>query len=160
MANVHRFSNLNDACPEEWFPLSRIDHLVDEATGHELLSFMDAYFEYNQIAMHIPDQERTSFVTNLGLYCYKVMPFELKNVEAIYQRLVIEMFASHIGKTIEVYVDDMLVKSKKFENHILHLEKFQIIREFGTKLNPLKCSFGVSFGKLLGFIVHARGIEA
>lgn len=121
---------------------------------------MDAYFEYNQIAMHIPDQERTSFVTNLGLYCYKVMPFELKNVEAIYQRLVIEMFASHIGKTIEVYVDDMLVKSKKFENHILHLEKFQIIREFGTKLNPLKCSFGVSFGKLLGFIVHARGIEA
>ena len=89
------------------------------------------------------------------------MPFGLKNARATYQRLVNKMFAELIRRTMEVYVDDMLVKSRKANDHVSHLgEMFQVLRQYGMKLNPLKCSFGVSSGKFLGFIVHARGIEA
>ena len=155
------FSDLNKACPKDSFPLPRIDQLVDGTAGHELLSFMDAYSGYNQIMMHEPDQEDTSFITDVGLYCYRVMPFGLKNAGATYQRLVNAMFKPQIGKTMEVYVDDMLVKSKKAGDHMGHLsEMFAILRKYGMKLNPLKCSFGVESGKFLGFIVSARGIEA
>ena len=122
---------------------------------------MDAYSGYNQIAMHPPDQEHTSFVTDKGLYCYNVMPFGLKNTGATYQRLVNRMFASQIEVNMKVYVDDMLVKSKRQKNHIQDLtECFSILRKYNMKLNPQKCSFGVSSGKFLGFIVNARGIEA
>ena len=155
------YSDLNKACPKDSFPLPRIDQLVDSTAGHELLSFMDAYFGYNQIPMHIPDQEHTSFVTNVGLHCYVVMLFGLKNAGATYQCLVNRMFKDQIGKTMEVYVDDMLVKSRQSNDHIRDLaEMFDISRHFGMKINPLKCSFGVALGKFLGFIVNARGIEA
>ncbi|KAL5581043.1 hypothetical protein UlMin_013485 [Ulmus minor] len=95
------FTDLNHACPKDSFPLPRIDQLVDATAGHELLSFMDAYSGYNQIRMHEEDQEHTAFLTNQGLYCYKVMPFGLKNVGATYQRLVNKMFKDQIGKTME-----------------------------------------------------------
>src|SRR5574338_821224 len=122
---------------------------------------MDAYSGYNQIMMNEPDQEDTSFITDVGLYCYKVMPFGLKNAGATYQRLVNAMFKPQIGKTMEVYVDDMLVKSKKAVDHMDHLaEMFAVLRKYVMKLNPLKCSFGVESGKFLGFIVSARGIKA
>lgn len=88
------YSDLNKACLKDSFPLPRIDQLVDSTVGHELLPFMDAYSGYNQILMHLPDQEHASFVTDLGLYCYKVMPFKLKNAKAMYQRLVNRMFAN------------------------------------------------------------------
>jgi len=89
------------------------------------------------------------------------MPFGLKNVEATYQRLVNAMFKEQTGRTMEVYVDDMLVKSKKAEDHLENLaEMFHVLRKYGMKLNPLKCSFGVASGKFLGFMVNARGIEA
>ena len=106
------FTDLNKAYPKDSFPLPRIDQLVDMTSRHELLSFMDAYSGYNQIPMHIPDQEHTSFITDRKLYCYKVMSFGLKNAGATYQRLINMMFKEQIGRTIEVYVDDMLVKSK------------------------------------------------
>ncbi|XP_058092510.1 uncharacterized protein LOC131238952 [Magnolia sinica] len=105
------YSDLNKACPKDSFPLSRIDQLVNSTTGHELLTFMDAYSSYNQIAMHPPDKQKMTFVTNKGLYCYQVMSFSLKNAGTTYQRLVNQMFAQQIGQTMEVYVDDMLVKS-------------------------------------------------
>ena len=107
------------------------------------------------------DQEKTSFITGQGTYCYRVMPFGLKNAEATYQRLVNRMFQKQIGTTMEVYIDDMLVKSTTAELHITHLsEAFQIMREYNMKLNLAKCAFGVSAGKFLGFIVNNRGIEA
>ena len=87
------FTDLNKACPKDSFPLSRIDQLVDSTTGHKLLSFMDAFSRYNQILMDEDDQEKTSFITSQGLYCYKVMPFGLKNIGATYQRLVNRMFS-------------------------------------------------------------------
>ncbi|KAL5542865.1 hypothetical protein UlMin_010575 [Ulmus minor] len=147
------FTDLNRACPKDSFPLPRIDQLVDATAGHELLSFMDAYSGYNQIRMHEEDQEHTAFLTNQGLYCYKVMPFGLKNAGATYQRLVNKMFKDQIGKTMEVYVDDMLVKSLKTEEHIQNLkETFEILRRYKMKLNLSKCAFGVSSGKFLGFM--------
>ena len=106
------------------------------------------------------DQEKTSFVTEQGTYCYQVMPFRLKNAGAIYQRLVNKMFQRQIGASIEVYIDDMLVKSVKTELHVAHLaESFQVLKNYNMKLNPTKCAFGVSTEKFLGFIVNNRGIE-
>ena len=149
------FTDLNRACPKDSFPLPRIDVIVDATVGHELLSFMDAFSGYNQISMDPDDQEKTSFVTGQGTYCYRVMPFGLKNAGATYQRLVNRMFQKQIGTSMEVYIDDMLVKSTIAELHIAHLsEAFQILREYNIKLNPAKCAFGVSVGKFLGFIVN------
>ena len=115
------FTNINRACPKDSFPLPRIDLIVDATTGHELLSFMDAFSGYNQISMDPSDQEKTPFVTGRGTYCYRVMPFGLKNSGATYQRLVNKMFQKKIGASMEVYIDDMLVKSVKAELHITHL---------------------------------------
>ncbi|KAM1580634.1 hypothetical protein ACFX1Z_041919 [Malus domestica] len=112
------YTDLNKGCPKDSFPLPLIDRLIDSTAGCELLSFMDAYSGYNQILMNPPDQEHTAFTTDRGLYCYKVMPFGLKNAEATYQRLVNSMFAEQIGKSMEVYVDDMLVKSKHADQPI------------------------------------------
>ena len=155
------FTDINKVWPKDSFPLPRIDLIVDATVGHELLSFMDAFSGYNQISMDPDDQEKTSFVTAQGTYCYRVMPFRLKNAGATYQRLVNRMFQKQIGVTMEVYIDDMLVKSTTTELHIAHLsEAFQILRDYNMKLNPAKCAFGVSAGKFLGFIVNHQGIEA
>ena len=138
-----------------------LDLIVDATAGHELLSFMDAFSGYNQTSMNPDDQENTSFVTRQGTYCYRVMPFGLKNAGATYQRLVNRMFQKQIGTSMEVYIDDMLVKSTTAELHIAHLsEAFQILKKYNMKLNPAKCAFGVSVVKFLGFIVNNRGIEA
>ena len=121
---------------------------------------MDAFLGYNQTRMDPSDQEKTSFVTGQGTYCYQVMPFRLKNVGAT-QRLVNKMFQKQIGASMEVYIDDMLVKSVKAELHVAHLTKsFQVLKNYNMKLNLTKCAFGVSAGKFLGFIVNSRGIEA
>ncbi|CAL2237942.1 unnamed protein product [Prunus armeniaca] len=155
------YTNLNRACPKDSFPLPRIDQLVDATAGHDLLSFMDAYSGYNQIFMHPKDQAHTSFITDRGLYCYKVMPFGLKNAGATYQRLVNAIFAPLIGNTMEVYVDDMLVKSRTTDQHIPNLSAmFTILKQYKMRLNPTKCAFGVASGKFLGFMISQRGIEA
>ena len=106
------FTDLNKACPKESFPLPKIDQLIDATAGHERMSFLDAYRGYHQIAMFNPDQSKTSFITPRGLFCYKVMSFGLKNVGATYQRLVTRMFWSQIGKNVEVYINDMVIKSR------------------------------------------------
>ena len=111
------FTDVNRACPKNSFPLPRIDLIVDATTGHELLSFMDAFSGYNQISMDPDDQEKTSFVTGQGTYCYRVMPFRLKYTGATYQRLVNKMFHKQIGASMEVYIDDMLVKSTTAPRH-------------------------------------------
>ena len=121
---------------------------------HGMLSLLDAYSRYHQIPMHPPDVEKTAFITLHGLFCYNVMPFGLKNVEATYQRLVTKMFRSLLEKTMEVYIDDMLVKSKERPDHAGHLqEAFELLRVYGMNLNPSKCAFEVSAGRFLGFMV-------
>ena len=148
------FMDLNRACPKDSYPLPRIDNLVDSTARHKLLSFMDAFSGYNQIRMEETDQEKTSFVTSQGLFCYKVMSFRLKNTGATYQRLMNKMFAHQIGRNVQVYIDDMLVKSIREDDHLSDLqETFDTLRTYNMKLNPSKCVFGVTAGKFLGFMV-------
>jgi len=148
------FTDLNKACPKDCFPLPRIDQLVDSTAGHEVLSFIDAFSGYNQIYMNVTDQEKTSFITDCGLYCYTMMPFGLKNAGATYQRLVNRMFQTQIGRNMEVYVDDMLVKSLSLCDHVADLkEAFETLRRYQMKLNPQKCAFGIASEFFLGFLV-------
>ena len=155
------FTDLNKACPKDSYPLPRVDVLVDSTAQHQLLSFMDVFSGYNQIRMHDADQEKTLFVTSQGLFCYKVMPFSLKKAGAAYQWLMNKMFAQQIGRNVQVYVDDMLVKSRREEDHLEDLkETFDTLHSYNMKLNLGKCAFGVTTGKFLGFMVSQRGIEA
>ena len=154
------FTDLNKSCPKDSFPLPRIDQMVDSTSGHDLLSFMDSFSGYNQIMIDADDQEKTSFITDKGIYCYRAMPFGLKNAGATYQRLVNRMFKQQLGHTMEAYVDDMVVKSVKAADHVRDLEEvFSVLRKYGMKLNPAKCAFGIASGKFLGFLVSQRGIE-
>ena len=94
------FTDLNSACPKDSFPLPRINQLIDSMVEHKLLTFMDAFFRYNQIHMAKEDQEKTAFITSQGLYCYWVMSFSLKNVGTTYQRLVNQIFSKQIGRNV------------------------------------------------------------
>ena len=119
------------ACLKDSFPLPKINQLVDSTAGLELLTFMDAFSGYNQICMNEEDQEKTAFVTSQGLYYYRDMPFGLKNAGATYQRLVNQMFGRQIEWNMEVYVDDMLVKSRKAYLHLDDLrETFNTLRKY------------------------------
>ncbi|KAF5480170.1 hypothetical protein F2P56_000936 [Juglans regia] len=138
-----------------------IDLIVDAIAGHKMLSFMDAYSGYIQIKMKEADQEKTTFITDRGLYCYKVMSLGLKIAPATYQRLVKKIFKDQIGRNMEVFVDDLLVKSRELYQHVEDLkEAFQVFRWYQMKLNPTKCAFRVQLGKFLGFMVSESGIEA
>ena len=117
------FIDLNKVCFKDSYLLPHIDQFVDSTTGHQLLSFMDNFSRYNQIEMDETDQEKTSFITSQGLFCYKVMPFDLKNAGATYQRLVNHMFRPQIGRTVEVYVDNMLVKSLDEKKYLDDLQE-------------------------------------
>ena len=153
------FTDLNKACSKDSFPLLRINQLVDSTAGHKLLTFMDTFSGYNQIRMTEEDQEKTSFITSQGLYYYKVMHFGLKNAGATYQRLVNKMFSKQICRNVEVYMDDMLVKSREELAHLDDLkETFTTLKQYLMKLNPTKCVFGVASGKFLDFMVPQRGI--
>nr|CAN83915.1 hypothetical protein VITISV_022301 [Vitis vinifera] len=154
------FRDLNKASPKDDFPLPHIDMLVDSTAGHSMLSFMDGFSGYSQILMAPEDMEKTSFITEWGTYCYRVMPFGLKNAGATYQRAATTLFHDMMHRDVEVYVDDMIVKSRGRSDHLAALERFfERIRQFGLRLNPKKCTFGVTSGKLLGYMVSERGIE-
>ena len=106
------------------------------------------------------DQEKTAFVTTVGNYHYKVMPFSLKNAGSTYQWMMTKMFEPQLGKNVEVYIDDMIVKSKLVSEHLADLSNiFEILRRHKLRLNASKCSFGVGSGKFLGYMVNHRGIE-
>ena len=124
------------------------------------MSFLDAFQGYHQIPLALEDQEKMAFMTPIGNYHYKVMPFGLKNARLTYQRMMTRMFEPQLGKAIEVYIDDMVVKSKVVSEHVKDLEViFRILREYKLRLNASKCSFGVGSGKFLGDMVTHRKIE-
>ncbi|RVW24471.1 Transposon Ty3-G Gag-Pol polyprotein [Vitis vinifera] len=151
------FRDLNKASPKDDFPLPHIDLLVDGTAGHSMLSFMDGFSGYNQILMAPEDMEKTAFITEWGTYCYRVMPFGLKNAGATYQRAATTLFHDMMHRDVEVYVDDMIVKSRGRADHLDALERFfERIRKFRLRLNPKKCTFGVTSGKLLGHMVSER----
>jgi hypothetical protein len=154
------YTSLNKACPNVPFPLPRIDQIVDSTAGCELLCFLDAYSGYHQIKMKESDQLTTSFITPFGMYCYVTMSFGLRNAGATYQRCMQHVFGDHIGRTVEAYVDDIVIKTRKADDLVDDLRVvFDYLRANGVKLNPEKCVFGVPRGMLLGYIVSQRGIE-
>ena len=154
------YQDLNRVSPKDNFPLPHIDTLVDNTAKHSLFSFMDEFSGYNQIRMASEDMEKTTFLTMWGTFCYKVMPFGLKNAGATYQRVIVTLFHDMMHKEIEVYVDDMIAKSQGGDEHVVNLRKlFERLRKFQLKLNPAKCTFGATSKKLLGFVVSKKGIE-
>ena len=154
------FTDLNRACPKDPFPIPRINQLVDATVGHPRMSFLNAFQRYHQITLATDDQEKTAFVTPMGNYHYKVMPFGLKNAGSTYQRMMTKMFEPQLGKNVEVYIDDMVVKRKLVSEHLADLLNiFEILRRHKLRLNASKCSFGVGSGKFLGYMVTHRGIE-
>jgi hypothetical protein len=155
------FTDLNKACPKDEFPLPRIDSLVVAAASSELMSLLDCYSGYHQIWMKKEDELKTSFITPSGTYCYLRMPEGLKNAGGSFIRMTARVLHSQIGRNVLTYVDDIIVKSTKQENHIANLqETFANFRQAGLKLNPEKCVFGVKKGKFLGCLVSMKGIEA
>ncbi|KAA0041103.1 uncharacterized protein E6C27_scaffold128G00060 [Cucumis melo var. makuwa] len=127
------FPDLNNACPKDDFPLPITKIMVDATTGHEELSFMDGSSGNNQIRMVLSDEEMTAFKTPKGIYCYKY---------------------------VECYVDDLVVKSKRQQDHLKDLKVvFDRLRKYQLRMNPLKCAFGVTSEKFLGFVVRHREIE-
>ena len=140
--------------------MPQIDQLVDATVGHPRMSFLDAFQGYHQIPLALDDQEKTTFVTHVGNYHYKVMPFGLKNAGSTYQRMMTKMFEPQLGKNVEAYIDNMIVKSKLVSEHVTDLTSiFEILREHKLRLNASKCFFGVGSGKFLGYMMTHRGIE-
>ncbi|KAL3518677.1 hypothetical protein ACH5RR_021266 [Cinchona calisaya] len=155
------FTNLNKACPKDSYPYPRIDTVVDSFVGFYILHFLDAFKVYHQIYMARKDEEKTSFITDRSTYYYSTMSFGFKNTGATYQRLVNKTFKSRIGRNMEVYIDDMVVKSRTYEEILEDLrETFETLRSIQMRLNPKKYTFGVPSKKFLGFIVSHRRIEA
>jgi hypothetical protein len=154
------YIDLNKHCPKDPFGLPRIDQVVDSIARCSMLSFPDCYSRYHQISLAKEDEEKTAFITPFGAFCYTSMSFGLKNAGATYQRAIQTCLADHWCKRVEAYVDDVVIKTENSENFIEDLQLvFNSLRR-RWKLNPEKCVFGVPAGKLLGFIVSHRGIEA
>ncbi|KAF3650599.1 putative homeobox-leucine zipper protein ROC8-like [Capsicum annuum] len=134
--------------------------MIDATTGYEAMSFMDGSSGYNQILMSPKDEELTAFHTPKGIYYYKVMPFGLKNVGATYKRAMQNIFDGLLHKNVERYADDLVVKSRKRYDHLKDLRMvFELLQRYQLRMNPLKCAFGVTSRKFLGFIVRHRGIK-
>src|SRR3954467_9603162 len=157
---VH-YGPVNKNCPKDHFPLPRIDQIIDSTAWCDLLSFLDAYSGYNQIRMKEEDEEHTSFITPYGVFCYRTMPFGLKNAGATYQQMMQACLKEQIRRNVQVYVDDIIIKTYKANTLLDDLrETFAALNKYMMKLNPKKCAFGVPAGKLLGYMVSARGIKA
>jgi hypothetical protein len=154
------FMALNKHCLKDYFLLPRIDQIIDSTAGYEHLSFLDAYSRYNQIRLKVKDEDKTAFITLHGVYCYTTMPFGLKSAGATYQWCMQACLKEQIGRNVEVYVDDIVIKSAKADNLLNDLrETFTNLDRYNIKLNPKKCSFGVPIGQLLGYLIFERGIE-
>ncbi|GJS26155.1 reverse transcriptase domain-containing protein, partial [Tanacetum coccineum] len=145
------FKDLNNACPKDCYPLPEIDWKVESLCGYSFKCFLDAYKGYHQIKMAKEDEEKTAFITSQGIFCYSKMPFGLKNAGSTYQRLVDKAFQRQIGRNLEVYVDDLVIKSHTEEEIIRDItETFKTLRQINMKLNPKKCTFGMQEGMFLG----------
>jgi hypothetical protein len=156
------FWNLNKVTPKDEYPMPRADELINRASGHRVISFLDGNAEYNQIFMADKDIFKTAFrcLGFVGLFEWVVMTFRLKNTGATYQRAMNLIFHDLLGTILEDYIDDLVVKSTDFATHIADLRKvFERMRRYNLKMYPLKCAFGMSAGRFLGFVVHEKGIE-
>ncbi|GKB21262.1 reverse transcriptase domain-containing protein [Tanacetum coccineum] len=151
------FKDLNNACPKDCYPLPEIDWKVESLCGYPFKCFLDAYKGYHQIKMAKEDEEKTAFITSQGIFCYSKMPFGLKNAGSTYQRLVDKAFQKQIGRNLEVYVDDLVIKSRTEEEIIRDItETFKTLRQINIK----KCTFRMQEGMFLGYKVSTDGLRA
>jgi len=154
------FRDLNIACPKDEFLLPITDVMIENTCGFERMSFIDGFSWYNQIKMYQDDKKHTSFRIPLGVFCYMIMPFGLKNVGATYQHTMSTIFHDHLRKTVECYVDDIAIKSHDKNNHLHDLRTmFDLMQARQLKMNPTKSFLRVSSGKFLRFIVTSKGIH-
>jgi hypothetical protein len=177
MKNGECFTDLNKCCPKDDFPLARIDQVVDSIAGCNIMALLDYFSGYHQIWLHKEDEEKTSFITPFGTYCYMTMPEGLRNVGPTYCymrmteglrnvgptfcRMMKAALKEQVGRNVFSYVDDIIVASKEKASDISNLTKtFTNMREAKLKLNPEKCIFGVTRGKVLGCLVSTMGTKA
>jgi hypothetical protein len=154
------YTSLNKVCPKDEYPLPRICQIVDSTMSSELLSFLNAYSGYHQISLTTNDEEKTSFITPFGIFCYTKMAFGLKNEEATYQKCIHIVLENQIERNVETYIDDIVVKSQKRGDLLDNLkETFDNLRKYKMMINPKKYVFGVSSGKLLGSMMSSRRID-
>jgi hypothetical protein len=156
------FRNLNRATPKDEYPMPVADTLINNASDHRMISFLDGNTGYNQIFMAEEDIAKTAFRCPgfVGLFEWVMMTFGLKNAGATYQRAMNLIFHDLLEIIMEVYIDDVVIKSAGFDSHMDDLRlAFVRMRKYGLKMNPIKCAFGVSAGRFLGFVVHENGIE-
>jgi hypothetical protein len=156
------FRNLNRAMLKDEYPMPMADVLVNSALGNRIKSFLDGNAGYNQIFMAKEDASKTTFrcLGFVGLFEWVVMTFGLENMGGTYQRAMNLIFQDLLRVLLEVYIDDIVVKSSGFDAHLANLHvAFERMRKYGLKMNPLKCAFGVIAGKFLGFVVHEQGME-
>jgi hypothetical protein len=138
------------------------DMLINNPSGYRIIRFFDGNGGYNQIFMAEADMSKTTFRCPgfIGLFEWVVMTFGLKNVGATYQRTMNLIFHDLVGIVLEIYIDDVIVKSDSMDNHLADLcLALERMRRFALKMNLLKCAFGVSAGKFLRFIIHKHGIQ-
>jgi hypothetical protein len=156
------FRDLNKATPKDEYHMPIADFLVNSPSGHRIFSFLDGNSGYNQIFMAEEDISKTAFICPrfVGLFEWIVMTFGLKNAGATYQRAMNLFFHDLLGIIVEIYVDDIVLKSTSLNSHLADLRlACEKMCQYGLKMNPLKCAFGVSAGKFLGFIMHEKGVE-
>jgi hypothetical protein len=155
------FTDLNKCYPKDDFPIARIDQIVDSAASYDIIALLDYFLGYHQIWLRKEDKEKTSFITPFGTYCYMRMSEGLRNTGPIFYRMMKAALKDQVGWNILLYVDDIVVASKKRASYISDLtENFTNMRKAKLKLNPEKCVFGVTRGRVLGCLVSTKGIEA
>nr|KYP57391.1 Retrotransposable element Tf2 [Cajanus cajan] len=156
------FRDLNVAMPKDEYPMPVAETMIDAIAGNEMMTLLDGYSSYNQIYIATNDASKIAFrcPRALGTYEWVVMQFGLKNAGATYQRAMNLIFHDVIGKSIQVYIDDIVIGSKQKSDHLQHLKLFfERMRKHGFKMNPLKCAFVVTAGEFLGFVIHQKRIE-
>jgi hypothetical protein len=155
------FTDLNKACNKDDFPLERVEKIMDDAANNEMLSLLDMFSGYHQIRVRREDEEKTSFITPFGTFCFVRMPKGLKNVGYTFSRMIAIVLHPQLQRNILAYVDDIVVKSVQIKDHIGDLaETFANLRAANLRLNPAKCVFDIHKGKVLGCLVSTKGIEA
>jgi hypothetical protein len=154
------YTSLNKACPKDEYPLPRICQVVDSTTSCDLLLFLDAFSGYHQISLAIGDEEKITFITPFGIFCYIKMVFRLKNGGATYQKCIQIILEPQIRRNVEAYIDDVVVKSKKRGDLLNDLkDTFDNLCKYKMMLNLKKYVFNVSSGKVLGYMISSRGID-
>jgi hypothetical protein len=153
------FTELNKACPKDPYPLPRIDVIIDQAAGCEMLSLLDCFSGYHQVWMRRENEAKTGFTTPFGIFCFVRMPEGLRNAGPTFNRMMKLILGSQLGRNTSAYVDDIAIMSEKEKDHIADLtETFDNMRRNGLNLNPEKCIFDIRKGQLLGCMVSKQGI--